>query len=123
MHVTQTNGADGISRIASKNMVGDKQMSAEERVLDWQVREAESPVGKVQAKTELTTTAKISEPFLASGWIDADVIHGVVNGDGWTLEQVWGFQTVGGEKRHVRKMVCVKGKDRKEFSLVYDFVN
>ncbi|KAH7033545.1 uncharacterized protein B0I36DRAFT_383385 [Microdochium trichocladiopsis] len=123
MHLSQAQGADGVYRISAKNMVGDKQMSAEERILDWQVREAESPVGKVQAKTELTSAGKIADAFLASGWDSADVIHGFATGDGWTLEQVWGFANVAGEKRHVRKLVCVKGKERKDFTLVYDYVN
>lgn len=121
MHINQTKGADGVYRLTAKNMVGDREMSAEERILDFQAREVDSPVGKLQAQTEMTTVSAISDSFLSGGWEGDDIIHTFAEGPDWTLEQVWGLALVGGEKRHVRRLVCIKGSERKEFTLVYDW--
>lgn len=75
--------------------------------------------GKVQGRSEWLTGApladKVGEPYLANGWEEGmtEWIHAYVESldSGWTAEQVWGFQVVGGERRHVRntiiKKVCV----------------
>ncbi|EQL01065.1 mitochondrial phosphate carrier protein 2 [Ophiocordyceps sinensis CO18] len=68
--------------------------------------------------------------YLGAGWLttgdgnDDDVVfnHVVSMGNGWTATQVWGFQDVGGERRHCRNVVIEKGAQRAEFRLVYDFV-
>lgn len=40
---------------------------------------------------------------------------------GWTANQVWGFETIDGNRRHVRHVVVRKGDDWKQARLVYDF--
>ncbi|KAK8055125.1 hypothetical protein PG993_000352 [Apiospora rasikravindrae] len=43
--------------------------------------------------------------------------------DGWFAVQVWGFQTIGGERRHARNIVLKKGDKKVEMRIVYDFVS
>ncbi|KAK8113895.1 hypothetical protein PG999_005964 [Apiospora kogelbergensis] len=42
--------------------------------------------------------------------------------DGWIAVQVWGFQTIGGERRYARNIVLKKGDKEVEMRLVYDYV-
>ncbi|KAI0008808.1 hypothetical protein F4779DRAFT_417164 [Xylariaceae sp. FL0662B] len=41
---------------------------------------------------------------------------------GWTVVQVWGFQTIGGERRHVRSVVAAKDGKFVSIKLIYDWV-
>ena len=40
---------------------------------------------------------------------------------GWTAEQVWGFEVVGGERRHARRVVVTKDGKVEMARLVYSF--
>ncbi|KAI0175971.1 hypothetical protein GGR52DRAFT_338771 [Hypoxylon sp. FL1284] len=40
----------------------------------------------------------------------------------WTALQVWGFQSVGGERRHVRNVVVAKAGKFYSFKMVYDWI-
>ena len=42
-------------------------------------------------------------------------------GNGWTADQIWGFEEVNGERRYVRHVVARKGDDWKLARLVYDY--
>jgi hypothetical protein len=41
--------------------------------------------------------------------------------NGWTATQVWGFQTVNGERRHCRNLLVVKEGKRVDLRFVYDY--
>ncbi|KAK7951008.1 uncharacterized protein PG986_006736 [Apiospora aurea] len=43
--------------------------------------------------------------------------------DGWVAVQVWGFQTIGGERRYARNIVLKKGDKKVEMRLVYDYIS
>ena len=40
---------------------------------------------------------------------------------GWTANQVWGFEAVGGGRRYVRRIVCRKGEQVERARVVYDY--
>ena len=42
-------------------------------------------------------------------------------GNGWTADQVWGFEEVDGKRHYVRHVVARKGDDWKQARLVYDY--
>ncbi|RHZ74721.1 hypothetical protein CDV55_109057 [Aspergillus turcosus] len=49
----------------------------------------------------------------------------VVNQDegyGWTAEQIWGFETINGQRYHTRRVVVAKDGEFKLARLVYDYV-
>ena len=41
--------------------------------------------------------------------------------DTWTAVTVWGFADVGGERKHVRRVLGKKGKEELRIQLVYDY--
>lgn len=41
--------------------------------------------------------------------------------NGWTANQIWGFEQIDGKRRHVRHIVVRKGDDWKQARLVYDW--
>jgi hypothetical protein len=70
--------------------------------------------------------------FLSQGWLDEPagpddktfIVSYVESLDpaAWTALQVWGFQDVGGERRHMRRICVRKGDKKVLFKLVYDFL-
>ena len=41
--------------------------------------------------------------------------------DGWTMEQTWGCEEIGGKKYHTRRSIVRKGDKVRRARLVYDF--
>lgn len=66
------------------------------------------------------------DAFLKEGWedLEAEHVQAYVESydNGWTADQVWGFEVVDGERRHVRHIVVRKGSDWKQARLVYDWM-
>ncbi|POR36690.1 Uncharacterized protein TPAR_03114 [Tolypocladium paradoxum] len=84
--------------------------------------------GTVRGQTRWVALADVDDEYLGSGWDAAEgkafiLSHVVSQGNGWTATQVWGFQTVGGERRHCRNILVQKDGQRVEFRLVYDFLD
>lgn len=84
--------------------------------------------GNVKGKTDWTSVASIDDEYLKKGWIVAsddakELIHSHVESldAGWTADQVWGFQTVDGERRYCRNILIQKDGERVEFRLIYDY--
>ena len=69
-----------------------------------------------------------TEGWLPESFVDGKVVYTrarsdpAAGGEAWQIEQVWGFEEVGGVKRHVRRVhfVSPKGKEV-EGRLVYDY--
>ncbi|KAI1082996.1 hypothetical protein F5B20DRAFT_578071 [Whalleya microplaca] len=73
--------------------------------------------------------------FVGEGWLEAEEEKGGPAGEthvynhvesldaGWTAIQVWGFQTVGGERRHVRNVVVAKDGKYASIKLIYDWLS
>ena len=68
---------------------------------------------------------EIPDPFLLEDWLDADgeFVESYVDNEkaGWTGEQIWGFATINGERRHVRRVIVKKGDTALKVRLVYDW--
>lgn len=54
-------------------------------------------------------------------WIQSFVVN-QDSGYGWTAEQVWGFETVEGERRYTRRVVVAKDGKYHMIRLVYSFL-
>lgn len=71
--------------------------------------------------------ADMEDEFLKRGWgremAENDALHNHIEsvGNGWVVDQLWGFEDVKGERRYVRHLVIVKGDKRIERRLVYDW--
>ncbi|KAH7027363.1 uncharacterized protein B0I36DRAFT_326949 [Microdochium trichocladiopsis] len=74
--------------------------------------------------------------FMGEGWLTGPeeatgpngalhLYNSVENVDpkgGWTAAQIWGFQTIDGERRYVRHVVVEKGGQVETIKMVYDFI-
>ena len=65
------------------------------------------------------------DDFLKTGFDDMEGEHvqalAESVGNGWTADQVWGFEEVNGERHYVRHVIVKKGEDWKMARLVYDY--
>lgn len=144
LHLKQHTAEDGISsQIDIDQLItGGLKGSSEQRTLDWQWRShSDWLFGTVKGRTRYSTLSAILEEakgkgvteedakYLAEGWLkeaeEGEVIESFVENDGnkWTAWQVWGFAEIGGERKHVRRIV-VRKSDKNEVRrvrLVYDY--
>lgn len=80
-------------------------------------------------KTTVTTPSAIDE-YLLEGWLQEEPagapghIHvSVVNKKArWQAQQVWGFATVEGQRRFVKKFVVTRGDEAARVRIVYDWL-
>lgn len=73
--------------------------------------------------------SEITDDFLKQDWLEegegeekGDIIisHTESPKNGWDATQVWGFATINGERKHVRRIVSTKGKEVHKIRTVYD---
>ena len=105
--------------------------TTEKRTLDHTWREHTDKIfGTVKGRSRWVRLADVDDDnFLKTGFEDvgdADAEHvqaeaESVGGNGWTADQIWGFEVVEGERRYVRHVVVRKGEDWKLARLVYDY--
>jgi len=110
--------------------------STEKRCLDYTFREhSDWLFGSVRGQSRWIAPGEIHDAYLKGEglWLEGDAEAGGPNGEthvlshvesvdnGWTATQIWGFQLVDGERKHVRHIVIAKGSDRVQLKLVYDF--
>ncbi|KEY65174.1 hypothetical protein S7711_08282 [Stachybotrys chartarum IBT 7711] len=115
----------GVTRIDLDQSAAGMKPTHEERILDDQWRDHSDWIfGTVRTRTKWASAADLDDDFLRKGWIsEGDFIWNLAENvkGGWTAIQVWGFMTVNGERRHVRKLLVQKGNKRAEVRLVYDY--
>lgn len=132
VHIDITSTASGLSS------------TQENRELNWEERDhTDRLFGRVKGRTQfikknefqsaLTGATDADNKFLLaerlkngspSSFLDDEYIQSVVvNVDsGWSAEQLWGFETVNGERRYTRRIVCKNSKGKtEEIRLVYDY--
>lgn len=56
------------------------------------------------------------EKFLFKSYVESQ-------DNGWVATQIWGFQEVKGERRHVRKILVTKDDKRAAVTFVYDYTS
>ncbi|EMF13794.1 uncharacterized protein SEPMUDRAFT_148975 [Sphaerulina musiva SO2202] len=103
----------------------------EPRILDGEVREREIQYwGKVRGWNKYVKLSEITQDaWLTEGWDpecsseQGQVLLSFTEsvGNGWMACQVWGFATVDGVRRHVRRIYSKKGKEEHRVRLVYDY--
>jgi len=115
---------------------GGMKGSTEKRCLDNIFRDhSDWLFGSVRGQSRWVKPEEIEDAFLKSAdWLEGEEEKGGPNGEthvlshvesvdnGWTATQIWGFQLVGGERKHVRHIVIAKGGERVELKLIYDYV-
>ncbi|KAK2005091.1 hypothetical protein LX36DRAFT_2560 [Colletotrichum falcatum] len=120
-----------IDQVATGGLKG----TSEERCLDSEFREhSDWMFGSVRGQSMWMSLDEIEDEFLKKGWLggEAEAVGPAGKGyiyshvesidNGWTATQVWGFQTIDGERRHARNILVQKGGKRVEIRLVYDWL-
>lgn len=121
--------------VIDQQATGGVKGTTEKRCLDATFREhSDWLFGHVRGQSKWVSAADIGDEFLASGWLEDEAEKAGPGGEthiwshvesldnGWTATQVWGFQTVDGERRYARNVVVAKGDKKVEFKLVYDYI-
>jgi hypothetical protein len=72
--------------------------------------------------------AEIARDGSSSSWIedeDKQHLHCVITNEeaGWTIDQVWGFEEINGQRYHTRRSVLVKGDAVERGRIVYNYVS
>ncbi|KAI0788530.1 hypothetical protein C8Q75DRAFT_237005 [Abortiporus biennis] len=107
--------------------------TTELRTLDWKERLHEDYIfGAVVGKSRRIQLEDIEIPYLKEGWTDDVKEHGAINsyvqsdtaksGTSWIAEQIWGFEEIEGERRHIRHVDFIGPKgEHIQARLVYDY--
>ncbi|KAI1840936.1 hypothetical protein JX265_004652 [Neoarthrinium moseri] len=146
LHAKQYTDADGVVHIdIEQTATGGIKGTSEHRTVnnatrehsDWLfghvVSRATWSAAGADALAAIEPVKEHGVEFLAKGWLDGEaertgpdaalhVVSSAVADGGWTATQVWGFQTIGGERRYARNIVLKKGDQKVEITLVYDFI-
>ncbi|KAI5366241.1 hypothetical protein Slin15195_G077630 [Septoria linicola] len=129
VNLTQYKGDDGLLHVDQEQISTGNVKQLEPRILDGETRERDIQYwGKVSGWNKYVKLAEVTQDaFLTQDWDqeckDGDVLLSYTEsvGNGWTAVQVWGFATVDGVRRHVRRIYSKKGKEEHRIRLVYDY--
>jgi len=126
--------ADGVEHIeTTQTLTGGVGGNFENRILDWDQREVDNPLlGPLVARSRRVPLNEVDSEFLKQGWSDEVKEHGVVftrvegnpakGGKKWAMEQTWGLQEIGGERRSARHFEFFGPEGEKvRVRLVYDY--
>lgn len=119
-------GLMGLDRMAHK--------SSMQLCLDSVWREKSDVVfGPVRSRCGWRSLDEINNGFLRGNWVGGEAEATGPGGkshivfyveslkDGWTGTQVWGFQIIDGQRRHVRNILVKKGQELVQCRVVYDY--
>jgi hypothetical protein len=118
---------------------GGIQGTTELRILDWSENiHVDHIFGDLKSRNRWVKDLKAAEsgkggplhPFLREGWMiekvgpnrETFVQNWVVNEErGWTVEQIWGFTKINGQRYKTRKILVQKGETILPVTLVYEW--
>ncbi|KAH7129220.1 hypothetical protein EDB81DRAFT_697352 [Dactylonectria macrodidyma] len=123
---TSTDPAIHLNQTQSTSLTATK----EERCLDNETRDHSDWIfGAVKGNSRYVSLDEIEDEYLKKDWLiegEGKTLifsYAVSQGNGWDATQVWGFQTVNGERRYCRRVLATKGKKRATVFFVYDYAS
>ncbi|KAL4881105.1 hypothetical protein BJY04DRAFT_218622 [Aspergillus karnatakaensis] len=146
--ITQSTNEKGVA-VVDLSVVGiGGRVVTEQRVLDWEPVLSHNPLyGRTMTRSRLYSSmlersprhsdedyaylsARIAKDGSASCWAEGEGedglhLHCVISNEegGWTIDQVWGFEEINGERYHTRRSVLIKGEAVERGRIVYRFVS
>ena len=122
----------GVTHIDIGQTAGSIKGTDDDRILDWVKRErVDDLFGDLKVKNRWVNVLDIEDSFLKEGWLDGKeeasgpneemLIQAVIEGAGWTVNEVSGFSITGGERRFTRRVMIIKGSERRTVVIYYDF--
>ena len=125
-----TSSTDIVTHIDIEQSASGLSNTHEKRCLDDTFREhSDWLFGKCRGRSAWVSLDEIDEAHLKSDWITEGegknfILSHVESVDnGWVARQIWGFQTIDGERRYTRNVSVTKGDKKVEIKLIYDFVS
>lgn len=117
-HIDITQSASGLSS------------TQENRCLDNTFRDhSDWLFGSVKGRSQWVSVDDVEDEFLKKDWLaegeGKNLIQSYVESqdNGWIATQIWGFQTINGERRYARHVLVTKGDKRVQVRFVYDYVS
>ncbi|KAG9229043.1 hypothetical protein BJ875DRAFT_489273 [Amylocarpus encephaloides] len=110
---------------------GGIQGALERRAFNGKEVEYELPtIGKIKGRSSMVALESIDDSFLKKNWVleaEGTLMRSCIDSvdNGWSANQVWGFQEIGGKRHYCRNIVLLSGKgkkDRKELLFIYDYL-
>ncbi|KAL2357696.1 hypothetical protein BJ546DRAFT_323271 [Cryomyces antarcticus] len=129
LHIKQyTDDAGAVHIDIDQTATGGIKGTREERTLDWAWREHEDHIfGKLKGRARWIKLGDVDDAFLKGGWareiVDGEAIEGYVEsiGNGWTADQIWGFEMIEGKRYYTRHVLAKKESEEHKVRLVYDW--
>jgi len=134
LYVKHYKDDQGVEHIdIDQRLTGGIAGTIENRTLDWEFRVHEDYLfGACLARSRRVKLDEIEHDYLKNGWLPDTEEHGAIHsyvksdtpksGTTWSVEQIWGFETINDERRYARHLNFIgpKGENIKA-RLVYDF--
>jgi len=134
LYVKHYKDDEGVEHIdIDQRLTGGIPGTIENRTLDWKFRVHEDYLfGPCIGRSRRAKLDEIEHDYLRKGWLPDTEEHGVIHayvesdtpksGKTWSVEQVWGFEDIKGERRYARHLNFLgpEGENIKA-RLVYDF--
>lgn len=131
--IKQYDDEEGLNHLdAEQQLSGGIKSTPEPRTIDWKVRtNHDATLGDVLGRTRVVESKNLEAEFgkddvafLGEGWDSQEQIQSFLKNEkkGWTTNQIWGFQSIEGARKHVRKVVVRKGTDVAQAVLIYDWL-
>jgi hypothetical protein len=103
--------------------------TTEEYILDWEWRKNDDAFfGDIEGRSRWTSQEEAKASGRSGDWQDADSEGKLIEAVGkkpdgaWTATHLWGFEDVGGERRHTRRVHVVdKHGNELNVRMIYDF--
>lgn len=134
IHLTITQPSINEIKMAQSVTVGKLPGTTEDYILDWQWRSNEDGFfGSIKGRSRWVSIDEGRESKIVAPedgkWIEGDSEGKLIQAEGmkadgkWQAAHLWGFEIVGGERRHTRR-VHVKNDEGEELRvrMVYDYV-
>lgn len=129
LYIKHTTDSDtGLEHIDIDSTLSGLKGTTEKRTLDWTERTHEDYVfGKVIAKSRRIQLSEIDDDVLKKGWTEDTIAKGLIQSHGknveyeWTVDQIWGFMEINGERRYARRVKFTTPKVRLDKVIVYDY--
>ncbi|KAJ5642144.1 hypothetical protein N7490_006144 [Penicillium lividum] len=121
-----TDAETGVSKVdSSQTSMG--QIVQEARVLDWEPRDQPHLIfgnmtvrSRFSSPNDLEAVLRDRSGSGESDW-EGEVIEIEVRTTSWQSITIWGFTTIDGTRRYVRRTVARKGEEERIIQLVYDW--
>ncbi|EMC95170.1 hypothetical protein BAUCODRAFT_157666 [Baudoinia panamericana UAMH 10762] len=125
---SQYTDKDGKLHLDQKQVSTGGITNEEERTIDGEWHESANKIwGKVKGRSRMVKVSELDDDFLKEGWaqdcLEGEVLESVNESlsDTWKATVIFGFADVNGERKHVRRITCVKGNHREKMRQVWDW--